>query len=95
MPPRRRPRVTPDEEVDWDELRLIVEQDTHRLNIASQHLTKCYFDMVKELNKELECPICLDKLHACCSTLLCCGHYLHAGCLLRLQQQKCPVCRAE
>lgn len=94
--PRRRTTTPQDEELDWDELRLVInEKDTNRLKIASQHLTKCYFDMVKELNKELECPICLDKLHTCCSTLLCCGHYLHAGCLLRLQQQKCPVCRAE
>jgi hypothetical protein len=94
MPPRRRTRQAQEEE-QWEELRLIIEEDEiPRLKIASEFLTTMYFSMVKDLNKQLECPICLERLHECCATLLGCGHHLHARCLLRMQQQKCPVCRA-
>lgn len=96
MPPRRRPRVTPDEEVDWDELRLVINEENTRMSVASQHLAKCYFEMCKELKKTLECPICLEALDCShCFSLLICGHFLHAGCLVQLRQNKCPVCRAE
>lgn len=93
--PRRRQQPQ-DEELDWDELRIVLDQQQARLSVCSNHLTKCYFEMCKELGKTLECPVCLEILSCShCFSLLSCGHFLHAGCLVQLKQQKCPVCRSE
>ena len=94
--PRRRQPPPQDEEIDWDELQVIFENQKPRMSVCSQHLTKCYFEMSKELGKPLECPVCLEDLGCShCFSLLSCGHYLHAGCLVQLRQAKCPVCRSE
>lgn len=44
------------------------------------------------LNLLMECSICLDKLGLNYKTLNC-GHKFHTNCLLRLLNNKCPLCR--
>ena len=60
-------------------------------------LAKQYFKMAKQIEYKLEhCPICLDELNCPnCFTLLPCSHYLCAPCYMRMQDKKCPICRAE
>jgi len=72
----------------------IVEEVQKKLKFCSHHLAENYFQLNKDLNKELECSICLDKL--CCKscfTLLACGHHFHARCILFVKEKECPLCR--
>jgi hypothetical protein len=86
---------------DWDPDDLnvadLVLHDIERpkkLNIVSKHLSENYFSMAKDLNKDMECSICLSNIDCKnCFTLLSCGHSFHAGCLLFLKEKICPVCR--
>jgi len=84
---------------DWDPDNIadLVLHDIERpkkLNIVSKHLSENYFSMAKDLNKDMECSICLSNIDCkCCFTLLSCGHSFHAGCLLFLKEKICPVCR--
>jgi hypothetical protein len=61
--------------------------------VCSIYLASTYYDLCKETNKDLECPVCMESVLCCktCFTILKCGHSYHAGCYLRLD--KCAVCR--
>ena len=65
--------------------------------IASSFLTHQIWEMSKELEKILECPVCLESVMSCrhCFCLLTCGHALHTSCFLQLRGQPCPLCRSE
>jgi GTPase SAR1 family protein len=72
----------------------IPQIETKSLGTLSQHFTYEYFDMNKQLGKEIICSVCLDtinfrddlKLSKCC-------HIYCKGCIERLD--KCGVCRSE
>ena len=63
-----------------------------RSNIVSNYLAGNYYDLLKQTNKEIVCPICMEEI--CCKkcfTLLRCGHYC---CLYEyIRINKCPICR--
>ena len=94
--PRRSNRAIINNDVDIIELtedRLINDLFNHNSNIVSDYLKNMFYDLLKETNKEIKCPICLEDI--CCKkcfTLLKCGHYC---CLYEyIKINKCPVCRA-
>ena len=102
--PRGRPRQrspspissvqTDDEEDDNFDPTFIVEEVQKKLKICSQHLSQNYFEMARELNKDLECSVCLEKLNCkSCFTILSCGHSFHGSCLVRIKEKECPTCR--
>ena len=101
--PRGRPRNPPtpepvesvqtDSDDDFDPT-FIVEEVQKKLKICSQHLSQNYFEMARQLNKDLECSVCLEKLNCkSCFTILSCGHSFHGSCLVRIKEQECPTCR--
>ena len=63
--------------------------------LVSNFLKNSHYDLLKETNKNIECPICLESLLCCknCYALLLCGHSLHITCLMNTHSKKCPLCR--
>jgi|DEB0MinimDraft_6_1074348.scaffolds.fasta_scaffold32426_4 hypothetical protein len=95
-PPRERtPELTDDEEEEeFVPPEIFIEEVQKKLKICKDFLSENYFDMCKELNKDLECSICMEKLNCrSCFMLLACGHSFHAKCLIRMQEHMCPTCR--
>ena len=91
--PRNRNRNTPislveDLEQDFTPTYVRISAPTP----VDDFLKNNYFDMMKELNRKIECPICMEEI--CCKncfTLLKCGHHLHLHELMKCSS--CPVCR--
>ena len=48
-------------------------------------------DMIKELKKEIECPICLTELKSDEIKFSSCGHKYCASCLAKIDE--CAICR--
>ena len=78
--------------------RLIV-LDEHSLELqepirpVKDFLKNTFYDMLKEKNEKIECPICYEEIDCRnCFCLLNCGHYLHLHEVLRCNT--CPVCRS-
>ena len=61
--------------------------------MTAEYLKNNYFDMAKECNRKLDCPICLEDI-CCrkCFAMLPCGHFYHLSCLINIE--KCALCRA-
>ncbi len=60
---------------------------------AADYLRKNHYEMKKDLKKEIECAVCLEKI--CCDkcyTLLTCGHEFCLRCIMRCPH--CPLCRS-
>lgn len=45
------------------------------------------------INTESECCICLEKILNTNVTITKCNHLFHTSCLLKYNNQKCPICR--
>jgi len=62
-------------------------------------LKKNYWEMSRKLEKNYECPICLEDIDCsrCFELLAKCGHHFHQRCILSAFEtmQVCPVCRQE
>src|SRR6202000_886517 len=53
----------------------------------------CRFHRPKsELEKDAECPICMENLDNVTSPLSC-GHWVHMNCIVAWGKQSCPICR--
>jgi len=60
---------------------------------AADYLRKNHYEMKKDLKKDIECSICLEKI--CCDkcySLLTCGHEFCLRCVIRCRE--CPLCRS-
>jgi len=50
------------------------------------------WDMMKETNRNIECPICLDAIDCKrCFCLMDCSHMFHLSCVIKCET--CPMCR--
>lgn len=91
--PRRRNNA---QQIDLNELADMFESEEHivqvKLQYCKDHLKNQMWDLLKETNKKIECPICLEEV-VCkhCFTIQVCGHYGHLCCLMKCKT--CPVCR--
>ena len=86
----RRNRTTPviviDEFVSPDEPK-------EEIRVVKPYLRDNVWNMMKQTNQKIECPVCLDEIDCKnCFCLLTCGHHLHLHELLRCKS--CPVCRS-
>ena len=73
------------------------EYTSPALKLADDYLKNNYFDLLKQTNAQLECPVCLDDVMSCrrCFALLVpCGHVIHSSCFMRITNGKCPTCRS-
>ena len=61
---------------------------------TSAFLVGQYWDMAKELKRDVECAICTESWLDCrrCAALLVCGHAFHMACLREMETDRCPVC---
>ena len=60
----RTPELTDeDEEEEFVPPEIFIEEVQKKLKICKDFLSENYFDMCKELNKDLECSICMEKLN--------------------------------
>jgi rubrerythrin len=60
------------------------------------HLKNQITDMMKELQKKYECPVCMDMIEPNDLDITSCGHFYCKGCLktvLEGTDPKCPTCR--
>jgi len=66
--------------------------DKKKIILCSKFLCDTFYDMSKELNRNLECVNCMEKINCkdCCSVLSC-GHIFHLGCFIRWNS-KCSIC---
>jgi hypothetical protein len=46
------------------------------------------------LDKEDDCPVCMEVICSNTEEPLSCGHWIHSKCLLGWKKDTCPVCRA-
>ena len=70
---------------------VIIEQN----KVVSTFLANQYFDLCKEVGREVTCAICLESWLDCrrCALLLRCGHAFHSSCWLASTIETCAVCR--
>ena len=63
-----------------------------------EHIKSEYLDMMKELKKTWECPVCMDMIQPDNLDITNCGHFFCKPCLATYKSQnandcKCPICR--
>ena len=63
--------------------------------VASRHLSQSYYQLLKDLGQQEECPICMESVTVTFSAfcLLKCGHIICARCYIEMEERNCPVCR--
>ena len=63
--------------------------------VVSKFLTSEYFDMAKELKRDIQCCVCLDPWLDCkrCACMMPCGHAYHFACFAQMQDGRCAICR--
>ena len=61
------------------------------------HLVADFMAMAQELQKKLECPVCLELVTPENVSISKCGHTFHKTCFdeCRTRSDKCPICRTE
>ena len=99
MPRRRNMTLTEDEMIATMPIQMPQREQSVNLvlKLADDYLKNNYFDLLKQTNAQLECPVCLDDVMSCrrCFALLVpCGHVIHSSCFMRITNGKCPTCRA-
>ncbi len=58
-----------------------------------EHVKTELKDMIDELRKTCECPICLEVINTEDMEITNCGHKFHKNCLAQIETNKCPTCR--
>ncbi len=58
-----------------------------------QHIKTELKEMIDELRKTCECPICLEVIQTQDMEITNCGHKFHKECLAKVTTNKCPTCR--
>ena len=58
-----------------------------------EHIQTELKEMMDELKKKCECPICLDVIETKDMEITNCGHKYHKECLAKITDNKCPTCR--
>ncbi len=58
-----------------------------------QHIKTELKEMIDELRKTCECPICLEVIQTEDMEITNCGHKFHKECLAKVTTNKCPTCR--
>ncbi len=89
--PRRRNNELQEIDIDVPPPQIVVR--SHPPFFAADYLRKNHYEMKKDLKKEIECAVCLEKI--CCDkcyTLLTCGHEFCLRCIMRCPH--CPLCRS-
>lgn len=57
------------------------------------HVKSEITNLLKELGKNIECPVCCEHISPDNLKILGCGHKLCSGCVSHLEQRRCPTCR--
>lgn len=73
-------------------------QQYEKIMVMPEHVKTEMKEMIEELRKHIECPICLDVIKTDDMQITNCGHKFHASCLkeaIAISAPKCPTCRRE
>jgi hypothetical protein len=63
--------------------------------VLIKKLYEKYNEIMMDKSKEKkECPICLDTIHNTDTCTTKCNHTFHLSCLLKSNDNTCPICRA-
>ena len=84
-------------------LRHTTDVETYRvinqtIDVLPEHIKSQYLEMMTELKKSWDCPICMEMIQPDNLDITNCGHFFCKPCLTSLvgrtgEECKCPVCR--